>query len=113
MNPFRPLGEIVNDFHLFIRRLQCDCMPLALRHREVQCISCLHISHLPEKPCELRKVIETTKPCLDSKSVSGKVQFGLALCLSEGRCPRIKMQESEFIKGVILQVFLHRIHLCH
>ena len=88
-------------------------MIVGFRHREIQHIRSLNIRNLLEHHNKFRKIIEFRKPCFCS--VSGA--FGSKLNGSNGfaivRSPSIKVNQISFLEGVILQIFLHRIHLNH
>ena len=82
-------------------------------NREIQHIRRLYVRNLFEHAHQLREIVEPGKPGLGPVAAALRGQLNGCHRLAKGRGPGVKVQQIVPLQGVVLEVFLHGIHLHH
>ena len=107
------LGQPLDHLLLLLGRFQGNIVIDCFRHGQVEHIRRLHVCDLFEHTHEFREVIELGKAGLRSIAVALRGKLDCRNRLAEGGRPGIKMNEVVPMERIVLQVFLHRVHLDH
>ena len=86
---------------------------VGLGHGEIEHISRLNICDFFEHTHQFRQIVELGKPGLGPVAGALRGQLYGGHCLAKGGGPGIKMQKIIPLQGIVLEVFLHGIHLHH
>ena len=108
-----PLRKGLHHFLLLRGGLDDHRLIMHLRRRQMKLIRGLDVRDLTKDIHELRQVEELGKPraCPITGALRG--QLNSRRCLSERRCPAVKMRHAAALQSAVLQVPLHGVQLGH
>ena len=108
-----PLTEVCHHLLLMFGGFQHHMVVVGLGHGEIEHISRLNICDFFEHTHQFRQIVELGKPGLGPVAGALRGQLYGGHCLAKGGGPGIKMQKIIPLQGIVLEVFLHGIHLHH
>ena len=108
-----PLRKGLHRFLLLRGGLDDHRLIMHLRRRQMKLIRGLDVRDLAKDIHELRQVEKLGKP--GARPITGALrgQLNGRRCLSERRCPAVKMRHAAALQGSVLQVPLHGVQLGH